>query len=316
MWRSLRLLLFASSVVLIPATMKHGHCFYRWACGVYAKSQMTNEDHRLAEYISRLEPIHESLGKPKPGDWLATQHECGQTFAEYIGCDPVRPQGNRTQIYVQPIGDMTETQRQIVELSAEFMGLYFNCEIVLLSPLSADVIPAHARRMGYSKFGEQFLSTYLWKDLLKSNLPPDALASIAFTATDLWPGEGWNYVFGQASTVDRVGVWSMARFGDPDESAEAFQTSLVRTLGTATHETGHMLSIKHCTAYECNMCGSNTLEEGDRHPIYLCPRCLTKVCWATRTHPLERFEKLAEFCQRHNMAEAESYYRRAIELLR
>ena len=42
---------------------------------------------------------------------------------------------------------------------------------------------------------------------------------------------------------------------------------------TATHETGHMFSMLHCTAYECCMCGSNHREESDRRPVYLCPEC-------------------------------------------
>jgi hypothetical protein len=27
--------------------------------------------------------------------------------------------------------------------------------------------------------------------------PADALAYLALTASDLWPGEGWNFVFGR-----------------------------------------------------------------------------------------------------------------------
>ena len=42
---------------------------------------------------------------------------------------------------------------------------------------------------------------------------------LAITAFDLWPGPGWNFVFGQASLTERVGVWSMARNGDPDDES-------------------------------------------------------------------------------------------------
>ena len=38
---------------------------------------------------------------------------------------------------------------------------------------------------------------------------------ISFTSTDLWPGEDWNFVFGQASFEKPVGVWSLHRLGDP-----------------------------------------------------------------------------------------------------
>ncbi len=38
---------------------------------------------------------------------------------------------------------------------------------------------------------------------------------LALTTSDLWPGEGWNFVFGQASLSERVGVWSLHRLGNP-----------------------------------------------------------------------------------------------------
>ncbi len=90
---------------------------------------------------------------------------------------------------------------------------------------------------------------------------------IALTTSDLWPGKGWNFVFGQARLRERVGVWSLYRNGDPDESEGAFRLCLLRTIKTATHETGHMFSLRHCTKYECNMCESNNSEESDRSPM-------------------------------------------------
>ena len=48
--------------------------------------------------------------------------------------------------------------------------------------------------------------------------PEDAVAVLGLTTSDLWPGEGWNFVFGQASLRDRIGVWSLYRFGDPERS--------------------------------------------------------------------------------------------------
>jgi len=53
---------------------------------------------------------------------------------------------------------------------------------------------------------------------------------IAFTASDLWPGPGWNFVFGLASLRERVGVWSIHRFGNPSKGQAAFTQTLLRTL--------------------------------------------------------------------------------------
>ena len=64
------------------------------------------------------------------------------------------------------------------------------------------------------------------------------------------------------------------------------------------HETGHMLGIQHCTAYECGMNGSNHLEESDRQPLAFCPECEMKVWWACRLDPVRRYEQLAAFAKR------------------
>ena len=102
-------------------------------------------------------------------------------------------------------------------------------------------------------------------------------AVLGITAYDLWPGPGWNFVFGQASLTQRVGVWSMARNGDPDESTAMRKLCALRTAMTATHETGHMFGIRHCIAYQCGMNGSNHSDERDRQPLEFCPECQAKL---------------------------------------
>src|SRR5262249_6165386 len=123
---------------------------------------------------------------------------------------------------------------------------------------------AEARRRPPRPGTEQLLTTSLLNGVLRPDRPDDALAYLAFTAGDLWPGMGWNFVFGQASLRERTGVWSLHRHGDPAGGPEAFRLCLRRTLATASHETGHILTMQHCTAFACNMNGSNSLEEAGR----------------------------------------------------
>ena len=270
---------------------------------------------RLLATIERLKPLHQKLGKPKPGDWLDRHDESGQTFRQYLQVRAVTPTGRRTVIYVQPLGEFTEKQRQIVELSAEYLGIYMNRPVKILGDLPLSIIPDDARRTHPQWKVKQILTTYVLNDVLKPRLPHDAAAYIAFTAMDLWPGRGWNFVFGQASLRNRVGVWSINRNGDPSKDDAAFLLCLRRTLKTATHETGHMFSMPHCTAYECNMCGSNHREESDRHPLYLCPECHAKVSWATAAAPVARYRRLAEFCQKHGLKVEHSYFKKAVTAL-
>lgn len=211
-------------------------------------------------------------------------------------------------IYVRPLGDFTASQTKIVALTAEFMQRYFDRPVTVLPGLPLSIIPEAARRERSGPGDEQILTTYVLDNVLKPDLPDDAAAMIAFTASDLWPGEGWNFVYGQASTSDRVGVWSINRNGDPDAVEAEFRLCLLRAIKTATHETGHMFTIWHCTKYECNMCGSNNRSESDRRPLEVCPECLGKICWATGCDPVKRFRRLAEFCQQHGLEAEQHFY--------
>ena len=86
---------------------------------------------------------------------------------------------------------------------------------------------------------------------------------------------------------------------------------LLRTLKIATHETGHMFSVKHCTKYECVMSGTNHLNETDRRPLDVCPECMAKICWATNTSPRERYLRLARFCADHGLDRERRFFERA-----
>jgi archaemetzincin len=267
----------------------------------------------LRAAMAKLVPLHKKLGEPKPGDWLSHHAERGQTFAQYLRSAPVLARGKRDTIYIQPLGEMDAVRKQIVDLTASYMALYFGCPVKVEAPLSLKVVPKSARRQRFGN--EQILTTYVLDDVLKPRLPKDAAAFLAFTATDLWPGRGWNFVFGQASLRERVGVWSIARNGDPTKSKKSFRLCLLRTLKTATHETGHMFSMPHCIAYECNQCGSNSRAESDRRPLALCPECMAKVCWGSRKDPKERYAALADFCKQHGLASEQAFFTRSLGVL-
>ena len=123
---------------------------------------------------------------------------------------------------------------------------------------------------------------------------------LALTTADLWPGKGWNFVFGQASLKRGVGVWSLHRLGEPELEPETF---LRRTAKIAVHEAGHMLGIWHCTQFTCGMNGANHQREADGQPMWFCPEDEMKIWWACRANPAERYRRLAK-CRRHVRAEA------------
>jgi len=273
-------------------------------------------DYSLPAMFERLLPLHTKLQPPRPRDWLAEHKEPGQTYTEYLRNQPVRATRQRRVVYVQPLGDFDPVQRKVLDRTAEFLGIYFQLPVKTREGLSLSVIPASARREHPTWHVKQVLSTYVLDQVLRPRLPPDACAYIALTTSDLWPGAGWNFVFGQASLSERVGVWSVARNGDPHGETVAFRLCLLRTLKTASHETGHMFSMQHCTLYECNMCGSNHRDEADRRPLWLCPHCLAKLCYATGAEPVKRFMELAAFSKREGLKSEQEFYKRSLAVLK
>ncbi len=268
---------------------------------------------KLGKPFDQLKPLHRVMGKPKPGEWLAEHEEPGRSLADYKKAKPVRPGRTYKKIYIQPVGTFSKDQQKIVKLAAEYMQLYFTVPVETKKTIPLTAVPKDARRVHYGN--KQILSTWVMYNILKPRRPADALAYIAFTSNDLWPGRGWNFVFGQASLRHRVGVWSIFRNGDPSASRESFRLCLKRTIKTATHETGHILTMYHCIAYDCNMNGSNHRAESDGQPLALCPVCLAKLCWNVKCKPADRYKGLIRFCEREGMKEDAAFFSKSLKLV-
>jgi archaemetzincin len=262
-----------------------------------------------------LEPLDKALPDPSPGEWLAQHEEPGQSFLKYAKIRPNVLTRQRNVLYIQPIGDLSDTEKKLVRMTAAYLKVYFACDVKTLDAINADTIPENARRK-HPQWGDpQLLTSHILEKVLAPKLPSDAFATIAFTNQDLWPGDGWNFVFGYAMYRDRVGVWSLYRNGDPDESEEAFKKCLWRTVKLATHETGHMFSMRHCTHAACNMQGSNSLQESDLQPLRLCSQCHAKTVFATGCDPIKRLKALKSLCAEYGFEKEVKQYQAAIEKL-
>jgi archaemetzincin len=260
----------------------------------------------------KLRPLADPLPPPRPGDWLAEHDEPGQTFAEYLDAHPVRKSDKLHTIYLCLVGDFSEAQRRNLDLTRDYLAIFFDCPVKVQRQIALASIPARARRTHPSWGDPQVLTGYVLHEVLEPERPADALAYLALTASDLWPGQGWNFVFGEANLRQRIGVWSIYRNGDPETD---FPLCLRRTLSTASHETGHILGLAHCTAYLCLMNGSNHQEEKDRRPMHLCPVCLRKLCWNLRVEPVPYLTKLKAFCEQNALDAESRWYDRAIAAL-
>jgi archaemetzincin len=243
---------------------------------------------------------------------LAAHHEPGQTFAEYLDAQPVRKSDKLHTIYLCLVGDFSPAQKRILDLTRAYLAVFFDCSVKVHRNVALADIPARAKRTHPTWGDRQLLTGYILHEVLEPKCPADALAYLALTGSDLWPGRGWNFVFGEANLRERIGVWSIYRNGDPDKD---LKLCLRRTLATATHETGHILGLLHCTVFRCLMNGSNHQAERDQRPLYLCPVCLRKLCWNLQVEPPRYLEKLKAFCQEQGLGPEATWNERAIAVL-
>src|SRR5262245_8914780 len=70
---------------------------------------------------TRLRPLALPAPPTRPGDWLATNVEHGQTFAEYLEARPVRRSRELSTIYVCEVGSFTPEQAKILATTYEYL---------------------------------------------------------------------------------------------------------------------------------------------------------------------------------------------------
>ena len=277
-----------------------------------AKNTAPARDER-AEKLSRQKDAVVRFFEPmvvRDGDWLVSQREAGETFEEYIASNPTLPTPERRTIYIQPIGKFTAEQKRAVELSAEYMQAFYNLPVKLNAEILLGDVPADKQRKIEYRNNLQIRAAYFLDDILPKLLPDDAAALIAFTNYDLYPGDTWSFVFGQATFSERVGIYSLYRLSDIGFQHDNDKDRLLtRMLKIAMHETGHMFSMKHCIKYECLMSGTNHLDETARRPLDNCPECMAKLSWAMNYDPVERYRNLAAFWERNGRPEEAKSFR-------
>jgi len=241
------------------------------------------------------------LAPPAPGDWLAEHPERGQTFDEFVASHPNRPTAERRTIYFIALGDVGSRTRRLLPSVVDYASRFFALPARELPALSLSEVGATERANPYT--GQRQLLTGDILDVLRDVLPADAYCLVAFTEVDLYPQPSWNFVFGQASLRERVGVWSIARYdpafyGEQLAADDAERLIERRALKVMAHEVGHMFGLAHCVYYACVMNGSNHLAESDRRPHHLCPVCLHKLQWSVGFDPAARYAGLEAFYRR------------------
>jgi len=231
---------------------------------------------------------------PGPTDWLTLHNETGQTFEEYAESGANRTDATHRVIYLLPLGEFPEDTTPDMEQVRAYTAAFYQMEVRLLPgylPHDLEFSPRTNRRSGNRQILAPDIMAYL-----KTKLPTDAYCLLGVTMEDLYPEPGWNYVFGQASLEERVGIFSLARY-DPafwgDERDKDYRNVILqRTCKVLVHEAAHMFGLPHCIHFECVVNGSNSMVETDRQPQHLCVVCLRKIHRATSLDPMRRYREL------------------------
>ena len=234
---------------------------------------------------------HRLTRENAPG-WYGIFAEPVQTLTAYRAQNPRRPTATRGALVLLPLGTFTPAETQRLQELREFCALYFALPTRLEAPLPLEPLKLPTRvNGGKTQFDADAILAQL-----APRLPADAVAYLAVTNRDLW-SDDLNFVFGLASLGQRVGVYSLARYGATGERADA--KALRRACQVLGHETGHMFGITHCVFYRCAMNGSNSLADADGAPLDLCPVCESKLRWNVGYDEAQRDAKLAAFYGRH-----------------
>jgi len=237
------------------------------------------------------------IPEPGPHDWLAVHEESGQTFEQFVRSRLNVPDDLRRRIYLQPLGEFPAGKSPPLERLLQFAEAFFAMDVAIL-PL-AELAAGEITTRTNSYTGQPQLLTGDILAFLRRRVPDDAYCVLGITVSDLYPDPAWNFVFGQASLRDRIGVYSFARY-DPgfygEQVEDAEKLMLRRSCKVLAHETAHMFGIEHCIFFHCLMNGSNHLEESDARPLHLCPVDLRKLHFSVGFDVLDRYRRLRDFC--------------------
>ena len=195
-----------------------------------------------------------------------------------------------------------------------YAAAFFQMEVKLLPAYQPHDLEFEPRQN--PRAGRQILTTSVMT-FLKTKLPKDAYCLLGVTMTDLYPEPSWNFVFGEASLNERVGVYSFHRY-DPtfwDEPRGKDYRSLIlqRSCKVLAHEMAHMFGLPHCIYYDCVVDGSNGMNETDAQSQHLCPVCLRKLHYAIGFDAIKRYEDLARFYRRQKWFEEYDWVERQLE---
>ncbi|CAF1252339.1 unnamed protein product [Rotaria sordida] len=258
---------------------------------------------------------------PNVGDWVTVHTEQGQTVQEF----------ERT------VRTVPHSRAPSLETICEFSRPFFpGCQIEILPRIDFTDFSKHGqngmRINSYTK-QPQYLTSFIIGHLKKMKRRErkhdrQELFCIGVTMADIYPGSNWNFVYGLASIDDGIGIYSFSRLDPLFPNAEMAGPCtdevriliLKRSISVFVHEVIHLFGVEHCIYYLCMMNGTETEEEMDGQPLYLCPICLRKMYSAIgkekkHFNVIQMYTKILELCKSLHFKDESAWYENRLNLL-
>src|SRR5262249_32694232 len=147
----------------------------------------------------------------------------------------------RAVLVLQPLGPVDAS---LLARLSQFMSAYFDTRVRVAAALPIGSKGRRVREEGGRKWVQAHTGTLI-EQTLAPRLPADAVAMLGITLEDLYPEASWNFVFGEASLEERVGVYSLNRYfpreGRP--TTDEWRLGMLRSFKVLAHETGHMFGL-------------------------------------------------------------------------
>eukprot|EP00667_Euglena_gracilis_P019107 EG_transcript_20412 len=157
-----------------------------------------------------------------PRDWLAEHQERGQTLKQFLATSSkIVPHGSFRTLRLVPVGHYPDDPEQAppLMLLAEHLEAFFSLPVAVEKCVPLSSIPNLTTRIngGVRQLLIKDLYRYLGDHLSRNrSAARTTLATVAVTMEDVYPGEEWNFVFGQASLME--GLESSASHGTTQHS--------------------------------------------------------------------------------------------------
>ena len=262
------------------------------------------------EFISKMinsgdDHVVPKIPKPQQGDWLKDHRETGQSLTKFLKAGlRISPHGHFNTVAVVVLGDGID--KNILKGIKLFLSAYYQLNVEIIGPVSIDSLIKNNKVRTRINSDTHKIQLYCEDseravtNIVNSNreLCRNVVATIGLTMTDLTPGDGWNFVYGQASLTEGHAIVSMARFS-PEFTCESISSDdeinkliLQRTCKVLAHELGHVFGLRHCIYHHCLMVGVNHVGELLTQPLLECPVCLNKLIHSFGWNLVKRYSDI------------------------